>query len=134
MDSMSEMLIGCVKACGGSKVVGPLLWPDKSVESAQRLLLDCLNDDRPQHLSPDAVLFILGRARERGYHDGMAFLADKLGYAAPVPVQPQDEVAELQRKFIEAQQAMARMLEQMQAASERIGSAPGITSLRAVRS
>jgi len=132
VESMNDMLIACVKACGGSKAVGPLLWPDKSVDSAQRLLLDCLNEDRPQHLPPDAVLFIMRMARERGVHDGMVFLSDRLGYSAPVPVQPEDKVAELQRKFIVAQQAMAVMWAEMQAASERIGQPVGV--LRAVRS
>ena len=131
MNSMNEMLIACIKACGGSKEVGPLLWPDKQVDAAQRLLLDCLNDDRPQHLAPDAVLFVMRLARSRGFHDGMLFLAKSLGYAPPVPVQPQDEVADLQRKFIEAQQAMALMVEQMQRANERANASEAL--FRAVR-
>lgn len=32
-----------VKALGGAKKVGPLIWPDKAPETAARHLLDCLN-------------------------------------------------------------------------------------------
>ncbi len=125
MESFNEALIACVKACGGSKQVGPLLWPEKAPDAAQRSLLDCLNEDRPAKLSPEQVLLILRMARGKGCHDGMEFIAAELGYAPPVPIEPRDEVAELQRQFIEAVRAQTEL-------AERIERAAGRVSVRAV--
>jgi len=113
MDDLTEALIGAVKAAGGSANVGPKLWPEKTPQSAQRLLLDCLNDDRPARLSPDQVLLVLRLARAKGHHDAFAFLAASLGYAPPVPVEPEDQVAELQRQFIAATEQAAQNAERM---------------------
>lgn len=110
---VNEALIDTVKALGGSKQVAPLLWPTKAPEAAQRLLLDCLNEDRPAHLTPDQVVFILRLARERGIHIGMQSLCAQLGYAEPVPVEPKDESAQLQREYIEAVRSMAAIAARM---------------------
>lgn len=114
MDSLNDALVTCVKACGGSKQVASALWPEKSPEAAQRILLDCLNDDRPAHLSPDHVMLVLRLARAKGCHAGFYFMADSLGYAQPEPIERADEVAELQRQFIASQKAMTAMLQRME--------------------
>jgi hypothetical protein len=114
MESINEALIACVRACGGSKVVGPKLWPEKPVDAAQRLLLDCLNDDRPQKLAPEQLLLVMRLARERGCHAGMQFLAEALSYAEPVPVEPKDEAAELRREYIESARRMAKIAERIE--------------------
>lgn len=113
-DSITESLIDCVKAAGGSKVVGHRLWPEVAADAAQRKLLDCLNGERPAHLTPDQMLLVLRLARERGCHAGMAFIAASLGYAEPVPIEPKDEAAELQRQYIEAARAMAKIAERIE--------------------
>ena len=120
--SFNDALVAAVKALGGSKVVGALLWPEKAPDAAQRLLLDCLNDDRPAHLTPDHVLMILRLARQRGHHDAVAWMLADLGYAPPQPVEPRDEVAELQRQFIEASRAM----QQLAGRIERLNTAPAV--------
>jgi hypothetical protein len=113
MESLSEALVECVRACGGSKQVGPLLWPEKTPDAAQRLLLDCLNDDRPAKLSPEQLLFVLRLARQRGFHGGINYIAGELGYGTPVPIEPRDEIADLQRQYIEASRNMVRMAERI---------------------
>lgn len=120
--SFTMALVGAVKALGGSKVVAAQIWPEKAPDAAQRLLLDCLNDDRPAHLTPDQVLFVLRLARQRGHHDAVAWLLADLGYAPPQPVEPRDEVAELQRQFIEASRAM----QQLAGRIERLNTAPAV--------
>lgn len=102
MDDINEALIDAVKACGGSANVGAKLFPEKTTQSAQRMLLDCLNPDRPAHLTPEHVMFVARLARDKGHHALMEFMAASLGYAPPVPVEPRDEMAELQRQFIAA--------------------------------
>lgn len=114
MDSINEALIDAVKALGGSKQVGPLLWPEKAPDAAQRLLLACLNEDRQERLSPDHVMFILRKARDKGHHGAFEFMAASLGYAQPVPIEPRDEMAELQRKFIQATELSAQIVQRME--------------------
>ncbi len=102
MESINDALIACVKALGGSKVVGPMLWPEKPSDAAQRCLLDCLNQDRQARLSPEQIALLLRKARQAGYHEAAEWLMADIGYAPPVPIAPKDELAELQRRFIEA--------------------------------
>lgn len=113
-ESLNDALIECVKACGGSKVVGVALWPAKGVEAAQRQILACLNPDRQEKLSPDETLHIMRLARAKGCHAAMEFISSSIGYAAPIPVDPKDEAAELQRQFIEASSKLAAMAERIE--------------------
>jgi hypothetical protein len=119
-DSLNEALIDCVKAAGGSKQVGPLLWPEKAPDAAQRLLLDCLNEERAAKLSPEQVLLVLRLARAKGYHDGMAFILGDLGYGPPVPVDPRDEAAELQRQFMGVMGKAEELVQRMERAATRM--------------
>lgn len=121
METLNDALIACITAAGGSKQVGPLLWPEKAPDSAQRMLLDCMNEDRPAKLSPEQVLLVLRLARAKGFHDGMNFIAADLGYGTPVPIEPRDEAAELMRQYIEAAAEMKRTAERMERAAGRLG-------------
>lgn len=105
-ESINDALVECIKACGGSGQVGPKLWPEKSPSSAQRQLLDCMSQDRPAKLSPEQVVFILKLAHKKGCHVGMEFLCQDVGYAAPVPTDPRDELAELLKRTIELREEL----------------------------
>lgn len=129
MDSLNDELIAMVKALGGSKVIGPMLWPEKMADAAQRLLLDCLNPERPAHLTPEQMLFLLKKARQAGQHGAIEWLMGDLGYAKPIPIDPRDESAELQRQFIAATEQMSQMMARMQALQE---AQVGFRSVRAV--
>ncbi|MDE2106616.1 MAG: hypothetical protein KGL39_55890 [Patescibacteria group bacterium] len=97
-----EALRGMVAALGGAKAIGSRLFPDLEPDAAARRLFDCLNQDRPQNLSPTQLLTLLKWGREAGHHGAMHYLADEAGYSRPAPIEPEDERAELQRKFIAA--------------------------------
>jgi hypothetical protein len=114
MEGLNQALIECVKAAGGSANVGRKLFPEKSPESAQRALLDCLNEDRPAKLSPEQVLLILRLARAKGFHDGIGFILADLGYAPTTPIEPRDEAAELGRQASELLAAAERITERLQ--------------------
>lgn len=114
MDGFNQALIDCVKAAGGSAIVGKKLFPEKSPEAAQRALLDCLNEDRPAKLSPEQVLLVLRLARAKGHHDGIAFILADLGYAPTTPIEPKDEAAELTRQASELLAAAERITERLQ--------------------
>lgn len=120
MESLNDALIACITAAGGSKQVGPLLWPEKAPDSAQRMLLDCMNEDRPAKLSPEQVLLVLRLARAKGYHDGMNFIAADLGYGTPVPVEPRDEVADLMRAFNDSVAQQAVLVAKIEKAAGRV--------------
>lgn len=100
-ETLNDCLIECVKAAGGSKVVGHKVWPEKTVDAAQRHLLNCLNEGKAERLTPDQVLLIARLAREKGCHAYMQHMADALSYGEPVPVEPKDEADELRRQVLE---------------------------------
>lgn len=114
-ESLADALRECVGVCGGLKIVGKILWPEKEVDIAGRLLADCLNDAKREKLSPEQVMLVLRLAREKGCHAGMTYMARELGYADPQPIEPEDEKAKLQREYIEAARAMSKMAARIEA-------------------
>jgi hypothetical protein len=101
-EDINSALNGLVAALGGAKAVGSKLYPDLSMDSAARRLLDALNSNRDQQLSQTQFLTLLKWGREAGHHGVMEYLADEAGYTRPSPRDPEDQKAELQRQFIEA--------------------------------
>ena len=120
MESFNDALIDCVKACGGSARVSKLLWPEKSEKDAQRSLLDALNEDRPAKLSPDQVLYLLRLSRQKGYHGGIDYINQDLGYRQSVVIEPKDEVADLMAKFNESVTLQADLVSRIENAASRI--------------
>lgn len=78
------------------------LWPKKGTLAAARYLNDCLNPERSHKLDGEEIVYIAKRGREKGVHLIAAFICMETGYAPPVPVDPEDTKAELQRAFIDA--------------------------------
>lgn len=115
-ESLADALRAVVQALGGTKAAGCRLWPEKTPESAHRTLLDCLNEARPEKLSPEQVLYLLSAGRQVGCHAAMNYLAREAGYSDPAPIEPEDQRARLQREFIEAQKAMQALAGRMQRA------------------
>lgn len=101
-NSINAALIEAVKALGGSKVVGHKLWPEKAVDAAQRHLLACLNEDKPERLTPDHLMLVLRMARDIGHHGALFQMCSLLGYSEPQPINPKDELTELLREYLEA--------------------------------
>lgn len=120
VESFTAALVECVKACGGSAMVGARLWPEKTPDAAQRTLLDCLNDERPARLAPDQVMFVMRLARDRGCHVGMTYLCEHLGYAPPQPVAPRDELAEHLRKHNEIMRQLTESMRESAGYVERL--------------
>lgn len=121
MESLNDAIIECIKAAGGSKVVGPALFPELTLEQAQRKLLDCLNPDRPHKLSPEQFLLVMRLGRKAGSHDVIEFIAADLGYTVPQPVEPRDEMAELMRMFNASVAQQAEIARRMEQAAGRAG-------------
>jgi hypothetical protein len=123
-ESINEALIACVKACGGSKQVGHKLWPEKTMEAAQRHLLACLNEDKPERLSPEQLVLLMRMGHGKGFHGVMEFLATDIGYSDPTPTDPRDELAELLRQSNELRSqllASSQRMERLIAATSKAG-------------
>jgi hypothetical protein len=123
MESINEALITCVKVCGGSKQVAAAMWPDLAPDNAQRKLLNALDENRAEKLSPSQAMFIFKLARNKGYHDGMAFVLADMGYAAPIPIDPRDEATELLRQIAEGQKLLASQMERFSSIQPRLKAA-----------
>lgn len=107
-ESLNDALREVVLAIGGTKKVASLMRPEKTVDEAARWLNDCLNADRREKLDPDQMLFLLREGRKVGCHSAMGYISAESGYSAQ-PIEPQDEIAELQRNFIESTKHLSRM-------------------------
>ena len=119
-ESLNDALREVIAACGGAKQVAAKVWPEKAPDAAHRLLLDCLNETRPERLSPDRLRLILRAGREANCHSGMNWLLQDLGYADCKPLSPQDEQDELMRDYIKATKVMSGI------ASRIEGRLPGV--------
>ena len=115
-ETLQDALGDVVRALGGPKHVGALLWPEKGAEDAGRLLRHCLLADRPEKLSLEQLALLLRMGREKGVHAPMTFLCRDAGYQDPIAVEPADERAQLMRDFVEAQRALAGMAKRMERA------------------
>ena len=113
-DSFEDAAREVVNVCGGPKVVGALLWPAKTADAARTRLLDCLNTDRIEKLAPEEIFLLARMGRERGCHAMAAYFNADTGYAPPIPVEPEDERAELQRAYIEMGREMKRIAERIE--------------------
>lgn len=113
IETLNDALIECVKAAGGSKSVASILWPEKPLNDAQRLLLACLNTERSEKISPEQTMLILKLAKDAGSHVGIEFMCNSLSYSKPNPIEPEDEKAELMREFIQAQKAMTQLADKL---------------------
>jgi hypothetical protein len=110
-ESVNDAAREVVSALGGTKQVGPKLWPGKEQGEAQRHLNDCLNSDRPQKLSPEELLTLARWGRDIGCHSLAVYMMERAGYARPVPISPGDEKAELERAAMEAVKAFRSLVD-----------------------
>jgi len=113
VDDLNEAIRATVNALGGMKVVGVELKPEKSAVDAGKWLADCLNTSKRDRLDPDQLAYIRRKARSAGCHILASYEMRDAGYARPVPIAPEDEAAELQRKFIAGVKALETLQKEM---------------------
>jgi hypothetical protein len=98
-EDINDALRAAVKACGGTKRVAALLWPEKTQADAHSYLNDCLNSARPAKLSPEQVILLLKWAHEQGFHGAFNYIAGECGYRAE-PVEPRDELTQMLADYL----------------------------------
>jgi len=118
VEDENEAIRHAIAALGGSKIVGHLIWPNLSPPNSGEKLANCLNPLRQEKLSVSEFLYIRREARKIGCHVIAAYENQDAGYAPPQPIEPADEAAELQRKFIEAVHASEKIAQRLKQLSE----------------
>jgi hypothetical protein len=114
-DDIEDALREVVRQAGGPKVVGARLWPEIEPDKAGRRMSDCLNETRREVLSPAQVMLVLKIGRQVGCHAAINYMSRDCGYADPMPVEPEDEIARLQREFVEATKLLSCMASRIEA-------------------
>lgn len=102
------------KAKSYLKVVGHMLWQHKDPDDAGKYFSNCLDPSRNEKLDPQQILFIAKKARSVGCHALVWFICEDTGYQKAVPVEVEDEAAELTREIIETSKRMERNLERLE--------------------
>jgi hypothetical protein len=118
-ESIADALREVVHALGGTKAVGTRMRPEKGADAAGKWVSDCLNLDRAERFDPEQVLWILRAGRKAGAHAAANYLMREAGYADPVPVEPEDERARLERDFLEAAKSISKIADRLARIGQR---------------
>ena len=121
-EDINDALREAILVAGGYKTVGALMYPEDAPDHAAGKVRDALNTDRREKFSPQQVALISRLGRQNGCHAVMRFLAHDGSYADPVPIDPESEIARLQREFIEATKALGAMSKRIEVITVRAGS------------
>ncbi len=106
-----------VEAVGKKKVAGDL-WPELSPDKAQQRLIDALNPNHRTQLDPMRLMQLLRMGQERGIHTAFDFICDHLDYKRTEPVNPEQQIAELQKDFLRAVEVLENITSEIQRKSE----------------
>ena len=118
-ESWLDALKDDVRALGGAKVIGCILWAEKDPLSARNRLNDCLNPERRETLTHEQELLIMRKAKDqRGFSAALFHLCDEIGFERPRAKDPYDETAALQREFIEAIKRQERIAQRLEALTQ----------------
>ena len=112
-ESPEDALRAALQALGGPKKVGALLWPDKTVDNASRLLHDCINPGRAEKLELSQAMLILTMAKDVGCHAPFAWMAAQIGYEVK-PVTKAEQVDRLTTVIEQSSKTLAAALMQME--------------------
>lgn len=111
-ESPEDALRSAIQSLGGTKKVGNLLWPDKTIENASRLLHDCINPNRPEKLDVSQVVFIFKSAKEVGCGSPFVWFANECGFDA-FPINNEELADRLTDVIEQSTQTLAKALDQL---------------------
>lgn len=115
-EDVNEALRELVNHLGGAKKVGRVLWPEKTIEQSQTLLLACLNTERKERLTPEQVMLLLRMGRDAGQHSAMQYICAEVGYSRPEPVNEQERIAALIERYTRTGDLLLELARQIQQA------------------
>jgi hypothetical protein len=99
---------------GWRKKAAAGLWPAECPVAKGKYLENALNPERAEKLAISEIAWILRLGRDHGAHAAMHYFNESAGYGPPQPVEPVDEIAELQRQYISAAKSITAMAERIQ--------------------
>lgn len=113
-EDIYDALREVVRALGGSKAVGAWLFPHLPIDEAKNKINDCLNRNRREKLDPEQFVTLLRRARDTGCHAAKFYFDEITGYQRSAPLDPGDEMVELQRRYIDSVSEQKRIADRME--------------------
>lgn len=116
IEDLDDAMREAIRAIGGAKRAGSFLWPEMDPAAAGRRLSDCLSSEKREKLAFAQGLALLREARRAGAHAAMGFVAGWCGYEDPRPIEPRDELAQLQREFLDGMRRNEKLAERLEAA------------------
>ena len=112
-ERIEDALLAVIQACGGRKTFAVEMFGEtKSQRDAHNLLDAMLNPERRERFSPEQLMYVARRGRAVGCHAVMEYLARDVGYTCE-PIEPEDQVAELQREFVTAVERLQQIQQQL---------------------
>lgn len=81
-EGAEDALKAAVQALGGAKSVGMRLWPDKPMEDARTLLLNCINPERKEKFDYSQLIWIFREAKRIGHVGGFEWFARECEFEA----------------------------------------------------
>lgn len=117
-ESPEEAVRAAIQALGGAKKVGVMLWPDKSVDNAARLLLDCVNSSRAEKLELTQIMLVFSMAKDVGCHAPFAWFCAEVGYDAK-PINKTEEVDRLTSMIESTSKILAESLAKLESIRTR---------------
>ena len=112
-EGIEQALSACVQALGGAKVVGAKLWPDKSIEDARTLLLNCMNGHRSEKLGYTQIMFLFREAKAAGCHTPFVWFAGEIGYEAK-PITRAEEVDRITTVIEQSSKTLASAIQALE--------------------
>lgn len=108
-DSPEKALDACIQALGGSKKVGALLFPEKTIDSASTYLMNCVDTHRAEKLSVSHVMMLFRMAKQAGVYAPFLWFANECGFDAR-PIAKEDEVDRLTMVMEQSSKTLAAAL------------------------
>lgn len=118
-ESIRDAIRSAIQALGGVKKVASQLRPAWEPDRAQKWLSNALDEHRPEKLELEDVVWVLRSAKHVGYHAAMGYFAAECEYQA-TPVEPEDELARLQREYIAAVKQLSLLTPKIEEARLRV--------------
>lgn len=118
-ESVRDATRSAIAALGGIKRVAVQLRSTWEPERAQRWLNNCLDDNRAEKLEIEDHIWIFREAKRIGYHAAMQYFARECEYDAK-PVEPESELARLQREYVQAVKLLASLTPKIEEAKAKL--------------
>jgi hypothetical protein len=120
-DSVIDALKSAIAALGGVKKVAAQLRPSWEPDRAQKWLSNALDESRPEKPEVADVIWILREAKRVGFHGAMCYFARECEYDV-TPVEPETELARLERDYINAVKTLASLTPKIEEQRTRLRS------------